>query len=251
MKMTKWLVMVCVVMSAGIPDAAQAQMIQWQDRGYISVNFGIQPQSRDFTEVSAPEIIGDPATITVPHTIGSGAFPDFAVGYRLWENLGVHLGYSYFSKSETPTLVAQIPHPAFGGANRTATASAGDLSHSESAWHTHVVWMIPLAEKYEAAILIGPSIYTIKQDFVETVSVVETDPFTSVTISDVQQIQQSKTKVTFTAGVDGTYRITPRYGLGAFFRYSGASADMPLSGGNSATVEAGGIQIGGGLRVRF
>ena len=97
MKKTKWLVIVCVVMSAGIADA-QAQVIPWEDRGYLSVNFGIQPQSRDFTEVSAPEIHGDPATITVPHTIGSGAFPDFAFGYRLWENLGVHVGYLVFQQ---------------------------------------------------------------------------------------------------------------------------------------------------------
>src|SRR5687768_16897545 len=134
MKKTKWLVIVCVVMSAGIADA-QAQMIPWEDRGYVSVNFGIQPQSRDFDEVSAPEINGDPATITVPHTIGSGAFPDFAVGYRLYENLGVHVGYSYFSKTESPTLTAAIPHPVFGGQDRSATASAGELSHSESAFH--------------------------------------------------------------------------------------------------------------------
>ena len=251
MKMTKWLVMVCVVMSAGIPDAAQAQMIQWQDRGYISVNFGIQPQSREFTAVSAPEINGDPATITVDHHVGSGAFPDFAVGYRLWENLGVHVGYSYFSKSETPTLVASIPHPAFGGQNRTATASAGDLSHSESAFHTHLLWMIPLSEEIEVAVLVGPTFYNIKQDFVDTVGVVETPPFTSVSINSVQQIEQSESAVAFTAGLDGTYRLTPRFGIGAFFRYSGASVDMELSGGNSVTVEAGGIQIGGGLRVRF
>ncbi len=250
MKMTKWLVMVCVVMSAGIPDA-HAQMIQWQDRGYLSVNFGIQPQSRDFDEVSAPEINGDPATITVPHSIGSGAFPDFAVGYRLWENLGVHVGYSYFSKSETPTLSAQIPHPVVGGQSRTATASAGELSHSESAFHTHLVWMIPLSEEIELAVLVGPSFYNINQSFVETVTVVETPPYTSVSISEVQQIEQSDTAVAFTAGLDGTYRLTPRFGIGAFFRYSGASSDMPLSGGNSVTVEAGGIQIGGGLRVRF
>jgi hypothetical protein len=226
-------------------------MIQWQDRGYLSVNFGIQPQSRDFDAVSAPEINGDPATITVPHSIGSGAFPDFAVGYRLWENLGVHVGYSYFSKSETPTLSAQIPHPVVGGQSRTATASAGELSHSESAFHTHLVWMIPLSEEIELAVLVGPSFYNIKQDFVETVTVVETPPYTSVSISGVQLVEQSDTAVAFTAGLDGTYRLTPRFGIGAFFRYSGASSDMPLSGGNSVTVEAGGIQIGGGLRVRF
>ena len=251
MKMTKWLVMVCVVMSAGIPDA-QAQMIQWQDRGYLSVNFGIQPQSRDFDEVSAPEIHGDPATITVPHTIGSGAFPDFAVGYRLWENLGVHVGYSYFSKSETPTLTAQIPHPVFGGQTRTATASTGELSHSESAFHLHLLWMIPLSEEIEVAVLVGPSFYSIKQDFIETVVPVEgAPPFNTVTIGSVTPIGQSESAVAFTAGLDGTYRLTPKFGIGAFFRYSGASADMPLSGGTTVTVEAGGIQIGGGLRVRF
>ena len=250
MKMTKWLVVVCVVMSAGIADA-QAQMIPWEDRGYLSVNFGIQPQSREFDEVSAPEINGDPATITVPHTIGSGAFPDFAVGYRLYENLGVHVGYSYFSKTESPTLTAQIPHPAFGGVNRTATASAGELSHSESAFHLHLLWMIPLAEKFEAAILVGPSFYSIKQDFIETVTPVETPPYTTVSISSVTPVEQSDSAVAFTAGVDGTYRVTPMIGVGAFLRYSGASVDMPLSGGGTVTVEAGGLQLGGGLRVRF
>jgi opacity protein-like surface antigen len=251
MKITKWLVMVCGVMSAGIADA-QAQMIQWQDRGYLSVNFGIQPQSRDFTEVSAPEIHEEAAAITVPHTIGSGAFPDFAVGYRLWENLGVHVGYSYFSKSESPTLVAQIPHPIVGGQPRTATASAGELSHSESAFHTHLLWMIPLSEEIEVAILVGPSFYNIKQDFIETVVPQEgAPPFSTVAISSVSQIEQSETAVAFTAGLDGTYRLTPKFGIGAFFRYSGASADMPLSGGGTVTVEAGGIQIGGGLRYRF
>ena len=250
MKMTKWLVVVCVVMSAGIADA-QAQVIPWEGRGYVSVNFGIQPQSRDLTEVSAPEIHGDPATITVPHHIGSGAFPDFAVGYRLWQNVGVHVGYSYFSKTESPTLVAQIPHPAFGGQSRTASASTGDLSHSESAWHTHLVWMIPLAEKFEAAILFGPSFYSIKQDFIETVTPVETEPYNTVAISAVDVIEQSESAVSFTAGVDGTYLVTPKFGVGAFLRYSGASADMPLSGGGTITVEAGGLQIGGGFRYRF
>jgi opacity protein-like surface antigen len=251
MKMTKWLVMLCGVMSVGIADA-QAQMIQWQDRGYLSVNFGIQPQSREFTEISAPDIHDEAAAISVPHHIGSGAFPDFAVGYRLWENLGVHVGYSYFSKSESPTLSAQIPHPLIGGQPRSATASAGELSHSESAFHTHLLWMIPLSEEIEVAVLVGPTFYNIKQEFVDTVSVQEgAPPYTTVTISDVHQIEQSDNAVAFTAGLDGTYRLTPKFGIGAFFRYSGASADMPLSGGGTVTVEAGGIQIGGGLRYRF
>src|SRR5918994_479436 len=134
MKMTKWLVLVCVVMSAGIADA-QAQVIPWEDRGYLAVSFGIQPLSREFTEVSAPDIHDEAATITVEHNVGSSAFPDFFVGYRLYENFGVAVGFSRFSKSESPSLIAQIPHPAFGGQPRTASASAGELTHSETAFH--------------------------------------------------------------------------------------------------------------------
>ncbi len=253
MNMTKWLVIVCVVMSAGIADA-QAQMTPWEDRGYLSVNFGIQPQSRDFTEVSAPDINDEAAAITVPHTIGSGAFPDFSVGYRVFENVGVAVGFSRFSKTESPTLVAQIPHPVVGGQFRSATASAGELSHSETAFHLHLLWMIPniVTEDFDAAITIGPSFYTVKQDFIETVVPQEgAPPFSTVSIASVTQIEQSESAVAFTAGVDGTYKLSPRYGVGVFFRYSGASVDMPLSGGGTVTVEAGGLQLGGGLRVRF
>jgi hypothetical protein len=251
MKMTKWLVLVCMVMSAGIADA-QAQVIPWEDRGYVAVSFGIQPLSREFTEVSAPDINGDPAVITVPHSIGSGAFPDFFVGYRLYENFGVAVGFSRFSKSETPTLVAQIPHPVIGGQFRTASTSAGELSHTETAFHTHLLYMIPMTEDIDVALLVGPSFYGIKQDFIETVEAREgAPPFNTVSIGSVSRVEQSESAVAFTAGIDATYRLTPRYGFGVFFRYSGASVDMPLVGGGTVTVDAGGVQLGGGLRVRF
>jgi hypothetical protein len=250
MNMTKWLAVVCV-MAAGVSDA-QAQAIQWEDRGYLAVNFGIQPQSRDFTELSTPEIYGENASITVPHTVGSGAFTDLAVGLRLFGNGGVALGFSKFGKEESPTIAAQIPHPFASGSLRPASASAGELSHSETAIHLHLLWMIPLTQEFEAAIFIGPSFYNIKQDFIQSVTLQEgAVPFGTVAITGVTQVEQSKRATAFTAGVDGTYLLTPRFGAGAFLRYSGASVDMPLAGGGTVTVEAGGFQLGGGLRVRF
>lgn len=251
MKTTKWLTVVCVVTAAGV-SKAQAQAIQWEDRGYVSVNFSVQPQSRDFTALSTPEIFEENALLTVPHTIGSGAFPDFAVGLRLFGNIGVAVGYSYFSKSETPTLAAQIPNPLFTNSARPASASAGELSHTESAIHTHLLWMIPLTEQFEAAILIGPSFYNIEQDFVQSVTLQEgAPPFGTVTITGVQQVEQSERRTAFTAGVDGTYLVTKKFGAGGFLRYSGTSADMSLPGGGTVTVDAGGFQLGGGIRFRF
>jgi hypothetical protein len=90
---------------------AEAQMPQWQDRGYFTFSLGIQPQSREFDEVSTPVIYRENASISVPHTISSGIFADLSAGYRVWENLAIGLGFSHFSDTDTPTLTAQIPNP--------------------------------------------------------------------------------------------------------------------------------------------
>jgi opacity protein-like surface antigen len=109
-----------------------------------------------------------------------------------------------------------------------------------------------MTEDIDVALLIGPSFYGVKQDFIQTVEAREgAPPFNTVSIGSVTRVEQSERAVAFTAGIDAQYRVTPRYGVGVFFRYSGASVDMPLVGGGTVTVDAGGVQLGGGLRVRF
>ena len=49
-------------------------------------------------------------------------------------------------------------------------------------------------------------------------------------------------------GVDLTYMVTPRFGVGGIARYSWGSADLA---GAEDSVTVGGFQIGAGLRVRF
>lgn len=247
--MTKWLVAICMVTIAGVSNA-QAQ-VKWEDRGYGAISVGVQAPSRDFTETQAPPIYGERAILTVPHTVGAGPFIDAAAGWRVWHNVAIGVGYSYFSQADSSTLTAQIPNPLFGGSFRTTTAATGGLSHSESAVHLQLFWNLPQSEKFEAAIVVGPSFYTIKQDFIAAITAQEGSvPFTTVGISSVAQTTLKKRATGFTAGVDGTYLLTKRYGLGALIRYSGASADYPLDTG-PLKVKAAGIQLGIGLRVRF
>jgi hypothetical protein len=250
MNTTKWLAAICVVLLAGAE--AQAQGIQWEDRGFLAVNFGVQPQSREFTELSTPEIYGENASITVDHQVSAGGFFDFAAGYRVWRNMAIVIGYSQFGDSETPTVAAQIPNPAFSNSPRPASASADELSHSESAVHLQAFWMFPMTEKFEWGVFAGPSFYRIEQDFVDVPTVSEGPfPFGTVTITSVETLSQSERATAFTVGADGTYLITPRYGVGGFFRFSGTSVDLPVAGGGTLSVDAGGVQFGGGLRVRF
>jgi hypothetical protein len=247
----KWLAVICLVTSAGVRDA-QAQMTKWEDRGYVAVNYGVQAKSQEFTESIAQTIYGESATLVIPHSVSGGGLFDIAAGWRVWQNLAVGVGYSRFSDSETPTLTAQIPNPFFGGARRTATADPGNLSHNESAIHLQLYWNLPLTEEFEMALVAGPSFYKIEQDFIAGMTLREgAFPFTTVAITSVAQTSLSERATGFTLGVDGTYRLTPRYGVGAFARYSGASADMGVVDGGTVKVDAGGFQLGGGLRVRF
>lgn len=252
MQKTMWLTACCAALGLSASDA-QAQMLNWEDTAYVMVSAGLQAQSRSFTEISTPVIYGENALVTVPHDVGGGLFIDVAGGVRLWRNLAIGVGFSSFGDQETPTLAGEIPSPLVFGSPRVAVTSTGELKHSETAVHLHALWMIPISDKIELAAMGGPSFYKIEQDFVSGITVSEgaIPPFASVTISSVTTQTESKRAAGFTAGADMTYLITRRFGAGAFVRYSAASVDLPTAGAGTVTVDAGGFQIGAGLRVRF
>jgi hypothetical protein len=251
MQKIKWAVAVCAVLAAGA-SRAEAQMLPWEDKGYLTFNLGMQLQSREFVEASTPVIYAENALITVPHSVSGGLLVDFGGGWRIWRNLAIGAGFSRFADSETPTLTAEIPHPLSFGSLRPATASTGKLSHSETAIHLNALWMFPISDKFEIGAFIGPSFYKISQDFVGGLSTVEGGlPFGTVTISSIDLVSESKRATGVNVGVDGTYLINKNFGAGAFLRFAGASADLVTAGGGTVTVDAGGIQIGGGLRYRF
>jgi hypothetical protein len=242
----------CVLALILTASHVQAQMLQWEDRGYVAVNLGVQAQSHNFTEESAPEIYDEPASVTVPHEIGAGLIFDVSGVYRVWRNLGAGIGFSTYGSSETATLTASIPNPFAQDSPRTATAETGEMKRRETAVHLLAVWMVPMTNEFDFAIVGGPSIYTVKQDLISGLTPVEgAPPFSTVTLSGVTVDSSSKTSVGFTIGADGTYVLTPRYGVGGFIRYSAVSADLPAAGGGTVSVDAGGFQLGAGLRVRF
>ena len=131
-------------------------MLKWTDRGFFNINFAAQIGSHDFTETSAPTVYGESASISTPHQIGSGFLFDISGGARVAGNLGIGVGYSRFSTSESPTVTAQIPNPLFFGKPRSATAATGTLDHSESVVHLQVLWMLPARAEAGRRVVRGP-----------------------------------------------------------------------------------------------
>jgi hypothetical protein len=242
------------VTALGAAADARAQVLQWEDQGFVGVSLGAQAQSRDFTVVSAPTIYNEPGLLTTEHDVGGGFLFDLTGGLRIWNNFGAALSYSRFSDSHAPTVVAQVPHPLFFNRPRTATATAEELTHTESILHFQALWMLPVSDKIELAFMTGPSIFEVSQELLTgdlSSQVVEGPGSTSVTLQPLPGVKETSTSAGFTIGVDATYLVTPEWGAGAFIRYSGASVDLPIVGGATVDLDVGGFQIGFGGRMRF
>lgn len=253
MRTTTRLSLVLLVLLALAPRA-DAQILQWDDRGYFTISLGVQPQSRSFTQTSTPVIYEENATITIPHAISSGLFFDVSGGARVWQNFGAGIAYSRFTDKESPTLTAQIPNPLFFAFPRSVSLQTGELKREESAVHVQFLWMLPVSNKIEIAGFFGPSFYNVKQGLA-TLSLTDIiegpPPFGTVTVRQATLSQADESKTGFNVGLDGTYRITNLYGVGGFIRFAGTSIDLALPGGGTETVDVGGLQLGGGLRIRF
>jgi hypothetical protein len=255
MQNRKSTIALCMLISMAAASEGRAQMLKWEDHGYLTVNGGAQVGSQTFDETATPTIYGEAASIQTPHTIDGGALFDLSGGVRVAGNLGVGVAYSYFSTSESPTVTAQIPNPLFYSRPRTATASAGSLEHTESVVHIQALWMLPASHKMDVAFTAGPSIFSVSQDMVSediTNGLVEgAPPYSSVTLSSVPVVRQKKTATGFNVGADVTYMVVRQFGVGVSLRYAAASVDLPTAGGGEVSVDVGGFQIGGGVRVRF
>jgi hypothetical protein len=207
---------------------------------YFNVTVGGQPQSRTVEAIATTELFEDTAAFTADHEIGSGVFFDIAGAQRLTDNLVVGLAVSFFSSNGSAAGTASIPDPLFRDRPTIMPIELADLRRSEQFFHFQAIWFRPVGSKMDLAVSAGPSIARVSQEFAsgalqEGTGTVQIGPD-----------KQTGWGFGVNGGVDLTYLLTPRYGIGLLLRYTWASIGLP-----AADVTAGGFQAGAGLRVRF
>ncbi|MFB3853700.1 MAG: outer membrane protein [Vicinamibacterales bacterium] len=244
------LIPLCLALAFGANEAS-AQIAGQENRVFVSVNGGYQGQSQDVALGSTFTMYGEDGSIDAAQTIRGGALFDLGVSYRVWRNVTAGVSFNRTGSKSDADLTASVPHPLFGGEPRSATGTARGLQHSETAVHLQVAYVAPLAGRIDVALFAGPSVFSVGQDLIGDVAISESAaPFNTVSLGNVATTSESKTGIGFNAGADIAYMVTPRIGAGVFFRYATASVDMPATGGN-VSLDAGGMQFGAGLRMRF
>jgi hypothetical protein len=232
---------VALTLTAALPASAQ---MQWTDKGFVSVNFGAQAPSQSLTSVTTPDIYGEPASFASTQDVGGGAFFDIAGGYKVWRNLAVGIGITHVGSTADLTVNASIPDPLYFDRPRNVTTSVADAHHSQTAINLTGTWVMPITDKIDIGYQFGPTIFLVSQDLPGVPTITEPGP----TITSLPLESEDKTTVGVHFGVDLTYMVTPRFGVGGIARYSWGSADLA---GADESLTVGGFQIGAGLRVRF
>ena len=212
-----------------------------------SVNLGAQGSSGDFTQHTTPIIYDEPATLVVAQTANSGALFDLGGSVKLFGDFGVGVSYSHTSGDGDASVAGSIPDPLVFDQPRSATTSATGLKHSENAVHVQLQYRYAISPKLDVTLGVGPSFFSVKQDLITTVSVVEADqgPVITPTVARV-----SESPVGFNIGADTAYMLTKSIGVGVLLRYARSTADFAVDT-SSVSVDAGGFQFAVGGRVRF
>lgn len=229
------------------PQIAAAQTMQWTDKGFVSVNFGVQAGSRDLSTNSTFTLYDEQASVSTSQDVKGGALFDIGGAYRVWgNNVLAGVSFTHTSSDADVSLTASIPDPVVTDQPRAVTDTLTGANHSENALHLDVIWMMPVANKLDIGFFAGPTIFFVKQDIVAPLrqeDVIEPVPTINPSFNEV-----SKTTVGFNAGVDLQYLIGKKWGVGGLARYSWGSADID---GASDNLTVGGFQIAGGFRARF
>ncbi len=243
MKITTTIIAIMGALTLGNRGTAYAQTAATADGGmFVNISLGGQFQSREFSSITTFELFNETGSVTANQTVGNGFVFDITGGYRIWQNVAVAVGVSTSNGSGEAAALAAIPNPLFVGTPTLISfppEAYGDLKQSTVAFNFQIVWMSSLTDRLDLAVFGGPSIIRVRQEFASATAEENSVPLI--------QTETELTPKAGTVGIDLSYRLTDRYGVGGFVRYAAAQADFVPA----PDLQVGGTQAGGGIRIRF
>jgi len=252
MNSTCLLTTVCLVVSAAAAGAqTPASARPAPPRGFLSVGVGYQATANDFRDSTTFPLNAETANLGTDYAVSAGPTFDVAGGAAIWRNLAVSVGVTRYSTDTDANLSASLPHPFFFNQNRTINETVTGLSRSELAIHLQARGLLPVRPNVLVMLFGGPSFFNVKQDAVTDITYADVFPYDEVTFQAPVATDASERTTGFNVGADVSVFFSRQVGVGFGAMFARASVDLPGLRGGTVTVDAGGLQAGGGLRLRF
>ena len=256
------------IAAAATASPAAAQMREWDGRGFVNVNAGVQLLAAEFADdvvfadfggVYSARPVGplsaaaaqEEALLSGVHAPAAAPGFDAGVGFRVAGNFALGAAVSYAAAEGEATVSARAPHPFFDNRDREFSGLAAGLRRQELGVHVQALYLVPVTESFTVTLFGGPTMISLQQDLVVDVQFRQEYPFETASYERAIAGGQSGTGIGFNAGADLAYYFSDVAGVGLLARYSRATVDLASAAGGTVDVPAGGLQLGGGLRLRF
>ena len=247
----------CLILLLATPLAAQNHEA-WPERAFVTLNVPVQPLDNDFAEsVSFAETLRATENVTfgARYESARGALFDAGAGVRLTNNFGAGVTASWFERSRSGSFELLVPNPIVANRPLDLAGSVGGLKRSELGIHIQGLYAFGLGPRTRLMVSGGPTVFAIRQDLVRSIEFDKLPGFTGLTFHDALIAEVAETTIGFNAGGDLTWRLASRLGIGAIVRYTRGTAtfDPGAESGVSRAIEvrAGGLHVGGGIRLLF
>ncbi len=246
----------CTLLLAS-PLAAQENRA-WPERAFVTIDVPFQPLNNDFSEsLSFADTLrkSESVTFVADYESTRGALFDVGAGIRLANHVGVGLTTSWFQHSGSGAFDLTVPNPLVANKPLDLTGTVSGLKRNELGIHLQALYAVALGKSARVLLAGGPSIFQTKQDLVRSIEFDTLPGFTSLKFDQVLITEVKKTVVGFNVGADITWALAAHLGVGTVTRYSRAKLTLD-PGAESAVsraieLHAGGLQIGGGIRLLF
>ena len=209
---------------------------------FLDLNAAFQASPRSVETSSTFPLFGETGAAATRQQPGTSVLADARLGYRVSAQFGVAVGFAGGRSETLGKTSASVPSAIRFASPSLVTLDAPGLKRREAGCHIQAVWFLPLSGSGDTTVALsgGPSLIRLQQG----VPRVAVDAAGQASINVANETGTAKG---VHAGVDLARAFSDRLGVGVFVRYVAASVDLPSAAG----VKVGGVQAGGGLRIRF
>jgi len=230
--------------------------------GFVSLNGGLQRPavSTQTSEVSVRDSVGTTA-FAVDYRLADAMAFDVGGGVLFRRRFSVGANVSRYSDSQPGTGTLTFDHP-FYHPTISASLDSGDLKRTETGLHVQVGYRVPVGGRLELLVFGGPSRSSLTQDVIVDLDggeyFVGSPRRWTASLRNFETERLNGSAWGYNAGTDLGVKLAERVSVGALVRYSRATVSIEdpvataVKGRTvSMDLDAGGLQVMGGMRLRF
>jgi opacity protein-like surface antigen len=214
--------------------------------------FGLSSPTRpDFSETRQFEQFAETGTLEASYEHDPGFGGEVGLQYLFTRNVGAAVAVGFLKRIASADFTARFPHPLFLNRHREATGVVDPLSQKETVAHVDLVYA-NTGGKLGYGLFAGPTFFfNVDVDVMDVPQYRQAYPFDDVDVTSTPAVGFSSSAVGFNLGGDLGYEVARRFDVGLRVRYSKATVDLDVTDTQTVEVEAGGLHVELGIRLRF